>query len=96
MKGEDLIANERAAQRRKWEDAHDDRHDRGELAIAAAEVAIHGTGAQFDFNGEAYPKMWATELAEKHEGDRVRQLAIAGALIAAEIDRLLRADPGRR
>ena len=39
--------------------------------------------------GEHVPDGWG--LVTKHRGDRVRQLTIAGALIAAEIDRLIAA-----
>jgi hypothetical protein len=69
---------------------HDDEHDRSELAVVAAELVLQGTGASL--NGpecDCYrPDPWG--LVKKHP-DRRRQLVIAGALLAAEIDRLNRA-----
>ena len=38
------------------------------------------------------PWPWDAEWDKRHKHDRIRQLAIAGSLIAAEIDRLKRLD----
>lgn len=83
--GVELISDERADQLRKgWWPGHDDGHQNGELAQVAAIVAAHGTDLQIDGQGED----WG--IIGKHPNDRIHQLAIAGALIAAEIDRLRR------
>jgi len=39
---------------------------------------------------DPWPASWGQEWDKRHKHDRIRQLTIAGALIAAEIDRLLR------
>lgn len=88
------IAAERRRQveREGWTAEHDDKHVDAILAIAAAELAVSGTGVtlnnpkQTDHCGSLakYGAYGATP-------DRVRALTIAGALIAAEIDRELRA-----
>lgn len=66
---------------------HDDEHKQGEIAVVAGELVLEGTGATI--NGpecECYqPDPWG--LVKKHP-ERRRQLVIAGALLAAEIDRL--------
>jgi len=73
--GIEMIAAERAKQMDVWGDNHDDEHDAGEIAVVAANI-IDGRTDE-----------WG--LLEKHPR-RVCQLVIAGALIASEIDRLLR------
>jgi hypothetical protein len=86
--GIELIAEERQRQIEKegWTAEHDAEHKEGELAIAAACYAYPN-----------YDEDWAVQSQmqwpwEKHwwkpSGDRKRDLAKAGALIAAEIDRL--------
>lgn len=88
-----------------WTAEHDDTHGGGQLARAAAcyaapapiftvevlndEVRWRSPWPYgFGYRGETVP--W-----HRGEGDRVRDLEKAGALIAAEIDRLLRrADTG--
>jgi hypothetical protein len=77
------IAAERERQRAKFSTEHDDGHKHAELAVAAAELAAHGTDVSFD-DGDA----WG--LVRKHGKDRVRSLQVAGALIAAEIERIQR------
>lgn len=89
--GAELIAAERQRQVRAegWSASHDDSHNHGELAISAACYAAHGTDAEVSMHGEdAMP--WGSCDDKRRKHDRVRQLTIAGALIAAEIDRLLR------
>ena len=73
--GIDMITFERIRQKDVWGDSHDDEHDAGEIAAVAANL-IDGREDE-----------WG--LLKKHP-QRLRQLVIAGALIAAEIDRLLR------
>lgn len=91
--GVGLIASERQRQIESegWDWSHDDDHGDGELAMAAACYATPrqiyvaaGPGAFRD------PWPWRREWDKRQKHDRFRQLAIAGALIAAEIDRLQR------
>lgn len=63
-----------------WSPEHDDDHDKGELANAAACYAI----------GDPMG-LWPWELSWFKLGDRRRNLVKAGALIIAEIERLDRA-----
>jgi hypothetical protein len=94
MTGARLIQEERDRQRavEKWTAEHDDQHSKGELAIAAAVLACKCTDAFVDCDkiglGQFVVDPWG--LSTKHRGNRKRQLVIAGALIAAEIDRLER------
>jgi len=69
-----------------WDDSHDDQHTDGTLAVVAAILAVDGTDANVD-DPCGREDCWG--LQRKHP-DRKKQLVIAGALIAAEIDRLLR------
>ena len=86
-----LIVEERFRQRtvEGWTAEHDDTHDNGEMAIEAANLAADGTDATVC---PEFIDGWG--LARKHRGNRIRQLVIAGALIAAEIDRLQRVASG--
>lgn len=101
--GVDLIAAERHRQRGAlgWDAAHDDEHSGGEIARAAscyADIAA-SLSAGVPFDGV---KDFATDVLElgphwpweyeswKPSPDPVRNLEKAGALIAAEIDRLKR------
>jgi hypothetical protein len=83
MTGAELIAAERERQvsEEGWSEAHDDQHRRGELVTAACCYAagspVYGAGWPWDMN------WW-------RQADSVRNLTKAGALIAAEIDRLQR------
>lgn len=123
--GVELIAAERLRQVEEegWTPEHDDRHEDGELACAAACYAIPhdervqkvgGRPAQVEvwmlellwpwwqeYRGPDMPNRWKPARATHstvfagvwnvQAADRIRELAKAGALIAAEIDRLQRA-----
>jgi hypothetical protein len=97
MNGVDLIRAERHRQRKRQGDgeayslAHDDEHTEGELARAAACYAIppHVRARNQDWVAILAPYNWHLKL---RAGDRKRELVKAGALIAAELDRLLRAE----
>lgn len=96
--GVERIARER---RRQIEEEgftaeHDDRHTAGDLAVFAAALAVYGTDARIEdplervgyrIDGRETDD-WG--LCAGHRQDRLRQLEIAGALIAAEIDRVER------
>lgn len=86
-----MIAAERKRQLEKegWSEMHDDDHVLGEMAITAACYAANGTAAEVTVNGgDAFP--WGSCHDKRRKHGRIRQLVIAGALIAAEIDRLQR------
>jgi hypothetical protein len=77
-----------------WTPEHDARHLEGELSVAAACYAVEGVFLDmFEISviqhpyGDAWP--WAKEWDKRRKHDRMRRLEIAGALIAAEIDRLV-------
>lgn len=91
--GAGLIAAERQRQiaDEGWTAEHDDEHDQEEIACAAATYALPTAfrkGAP-TING-TYLWPWANGWY-KPGPDRIRELTKAGALIAAEIDRLNRA-----
>lgn len=98
MTGIELIAQERERQIsvEGWTSGHDDGYPNGELAIAAACYAIQAATYFLDHKillGKAsrfiiqwWP--WADKWWKPR--DPARDLAKAGALIAAEIDRISR------
>ena len=93
--GIELIAIERQEQIEKhgWDANHDDDHFGGALLKAAATLCANGTDVIVqDPDGE-----WGTGddpwgLESKLDGDKnkIHRLKVAGALIAAEIDRIQR------
>lgn len=89
LSGAERIALERLRQieQEGWTPEHDDSHDLGELANAAACYTL----ANFDGKGVGVPMAWPWEDSWwKPSDDPIRNLEKAGALIAAEIDRLQR------
>ena len=96
--GVSQIAIERVRQRQLGFCAeHDDEHTSESLARAAACYALptRTYKAQFDYRRAgvvAVPVGWPWEAQwwKPTPDDRIRELVKAGALIAAEIDRLLR------
>lgn len=66
-----------------WTPEHDDEHNSGEMAIAAACYA--------DFTGNTARRMWPWSEQWWKPIDRRRDLVKAGALIVAELERLDRA-----
>lgn len=89
--GATLISGERDRQLviHQFSAERDDAYVRDELARAAIYYA-HPEEAPFNDADEWYPSNWSQKYAQKATDDRVTQLVKAGALIAAEIDRLLR------
>lgn len=91
-----LIAREREEQIKKhgWSDAHDDSYTDGQLALAAYAYCLPeserpgATNASGVFIPSGWP--WADHWWRPSPENRIRELAKAGALIAAEIDRLQR------
>lgn len=76
--------------------AHDDTHVDGSLAMAAAcyaapcEIFRVEKDETMESLVDAWPESWDDNWDKRDLHARIRQLEIAGALIAAEIDRLLR------
>ncbi len=87
--GTDLIAAERQRQidAEGWTPEHDRQLRDGSLAWAAVAYALVPTVALGDYDRMSF---WPWDLAyyKPTPDDRVRELVKAGALIAAEIDRL--------
>lgn len=83
--GIDLIKAERERQMsvEGWTEKHDDEHVNNELALAAACYAVPDV-----FSQGYWPPTW--DLSWYKSTTRIRDLVKAGALIAAEIDRLQR------
>lgn len=80
-----------------WTPGHDAGHTKGELAMVACcyaapepvytmERAERGVYILF---ADPWPESWDPEWDKRGQHDRLKQLEIAGALIAAEIDRLI-------
>lgn len=88
MTGIELIAKERQEQIEKhgWTLEHDREHSSGQMAKLAATLSVYHTDAVVLESGDSIPDDW--NLIKKVIGDSVKALTIAGALIAAEIDRL--------
>jgi hypothetical protein len=87
--GVELIAEERARQvsEEGWTPEHDDTHDCGEMRRAAAAYALNAYAGP----DEAIPACWPwSQRWWKPAPHPMRNLVKAGALIAAEIDRLQR------
>lgn len=98
MSGIDLIAAERARQvsQEGWTPEHDDQHTYGELVTAAMCYAIHASHQTRSrpTPGGLIDSRWPWERSWwKPSDDPVRNLEKAGALLAAEIDRLRRLSP---
>lgn len=100
--GVDLIAAERRRQidGEGWTPEHDDMHIKGELARAAASYARPRHRSWLD-EVEGVKRLpadwpWEPEWYKPTPHDRVGELVKAGALIAAEIDRLNRAAAPRK
>ena len=105
MDGLARIAAERQRQLEKegWTPQHDNEHTKGEMALAAALYAspeplfypMEHEGGAIEF---VDPWPWDREWDKRKKHNRIRQLEIAGALIAAELDRLCRvtAEPDDR
>jgi hypothetical protein len=107
MNGAERIASERQRQIEKegWTPEHDSQHTNGSLARSGACYAAHASvqaaisgGSELGcgsikqcpiFVHEGWP--WSYDYW-KPSPDPIRNLEKAGALIAAEIDRLLRAE----
>lgn len=72
----------------------DDEMDNDELAMAATVYATPLDRRLFDTFGIPKDWPWSLDTWEPTPNDRITELAKAGALIAAEIDRIQRARDG--
>jgi hypothetical protein len=80
--GIELIADERSTHESKgWTAEHDDQHTELDMPPVAVHLILDHSDPDHD---------WGLVEKTKREGGRVRQLVVAGALIAAEIDRIQR------
>lgn len=96
MDGIELIAAERQRQIavEGWTPEHDDSHDLGEMVIAAWAYAQCAINIIRGHKADRIPDWWPWAVKWwKPSSDPIRNLVKAGALIAAEIDRLQRAAP---
>lgn len=101
MTGAEAIAAERRRQTEDegWSADHDDAHEEGALALAAALYAFQAHDPDTHRHGIALarrgscPSLWPWTSDWWKPTDRRRDLVKAGALIAAEIDRLDRMEP---
>ncbi len=102
-RGVAMIEAERFRQVREegWTAGHDAQHTDESLAMAAAYYAWPGKivpdrlgvdRAPFPIVSLLWPPSWHPGHAKKHRKDRIQQLTVAGALCAAEIDRLERVE----
>ena len=93
MNGIERIAAERQRQieREGWTPEHDDEHRNGEMAAAAACYALAGIPHWAREQAIANFWPWDTKWWKPDSNDDIRDLEKAGALIAAEIERRLRA-----
>ncbi len=94
MSGIDRIAKERQRQidGEGWTPEHDQHHQHGQLSKAGAQYAMVAFYARHNKDLRFHPPMdwpWANKWW-KPSDDPIRNLEKAGALIAAEIDRLER------
>lgn len=87
--GVTAIAAERARQVdvEGWTSGHDDMHRRGELALAAESYLFGTRTAPNNEPPSMWPSTWSSEWWKTPEDYR-KSLVKAGALIAAEIDRI--------
>jgi hypothetical protein len=92
MKGVELIANERKRQvdAEGWTPEHDDKHTDESLACAAACYALPNHWDKSEPWESVWPESWDISWWKPTPDNRIRELVKAGALIAAEIDRLQR------
>ena len=91
MTGIERIAKERKRQieEEDWTPEHDEQHNRGELAQAAAFYAYPAdTGLTPWERKMLFPDHWDDRYMKLTPKNRLRELEKAGALIAAEIDRI--------
>jgi hypothetical protein len=95
--GAELIAEERERQVKQecWTAEHDDKHVEGQLAGAGLCYALWHCGYIGKFAWRLAMALWPWDEEWWKPKDAVKDLTRAGALIAAEIDRIQRAEQPR-
>ena len=89
----DIIAERiRQVEAEGWTPEHDDKHERGQMAIAAACYAANAGGFNWIGKGEIWP--WARKYWKPSTPRR--DLIKAAALILAEIERIDRAEAAEK
>lgn len=90
-----IMERQRQIQKEGWSAKHDDNHGEGQIALAAACYALAEENRritrvifQWWRIGQIWP--WAKKWWKPTPKNRIKELVKAGALIAAEIDRLQR------
>ncbi len=100
--GIELIADERKRQIEEegWTAEHDAEHEDGGLAVAASAYALPPMARTFMSleDGKYLPIFWPFDACwwKPSPNDRIKELVKAGALIAAEIDRIQLAENKER
>jgi hypothetical protein len=92
MTGAQMIVAERDRQitEEGFDPAHDRCHTDNELALAAACYAVNGIpGVSVYEYGDTDAFPFVEEWDKRLKHDRIRSLVIAGALLCAELDRLI-------
>ncbi|WP_406867250.1 hypothetical protein [Paraburkholderia fungorum] len=84
-----LAERQRQVSLEGWTPEHDDEHDSGEMASAAAAYALHSCGWHMGKVRDVWPAPWS--LFWLKPSTPRRDLVKAGALILAEIERIDRA-----
>jgi hypothetical protein len=90
--GVELIAEERQEQIEKhgWDFEHDKNHDDGSLVDAAIAIAFNDENIEARFEAPSWA--WGIRNHKRHSKrkgiEKIERLKVAGALLAAEIDRL--------
>jgi hypothetical protein len=96
LSGAGMIATERLRQKTQegYSDEHDDEHEFGEIVEAAICYADHAAKRSFlgakEYRDYESPDEWPWEWSFWKPKTPIKDLVRAGALIAAEIDRLKR------
>jgi len=90
LAGAERIAEERKRQiaEEGWTADHDDNLEDGDLALAGASYVLATVKRYEIMSQKCWP--WDWKWYKPTPDDKIRQLTKAGALIAAEIDRLER------
>jgi hypothetical protein len=85
-----LAERQRQVSAEGWTPEHDDEHDIGEMADAAASYALHASGWTETIPGGIWPADWSQKWWKPTTPRR--NLVKSGALILAEIERIDRRD----
>ena len=77
-----------------WDESHDDDHKDGEMAIAAGLYALNTGAVSSNAFSASLKRFWPWDWKWWKPKDPERDLIRAGALIAAELERLRRSKKG--